>query len=187
MTQKPINFITGNLNKLKWTKRYVTLPLAHTELHLTEIQSLAIEEVVEHKVKEAFNIVKTPVIVEDTSLQFEALGQLPGTLIKWFLKELGNDGLCKLVTNTNRNATVTVLFAFYDGKNLQLCKGVRKGTISDSPRGTNGFGWNPIFIPEGYKKTFAEMTDDEIDATTPRRIAAEKLNSYLIAYEKSRN
>lgn len=172
---KTLTFITGNLNKVKWTQRYTPIPLEHKKLDLTEIQSLDVKEVVKHKVKEAYNILKKPVLVEDTSLIFHALGKLPGPLIKWFLEELGTDGLCKLITDKNREATATVVFGLFDGKKLRLYEGTTKGTVAEKPQGENGFGWDPIFIPNGQNKTHGEMTDEEHDKVSIRRLALEKM------------
>jgi non-canonical purine NTP pyrophosphatase (RdgB/HAM1 family) len=171
---KSLTFITGNLNKVKWTQRYIHIPLEHKKLDLTEIQSLDVYEVVEYKVKEAYEIVKKPVLVEDTSLVCHALGKLPGPFIKWFLEELGTEGLCKLINN-NRKATATVVFGLFDGKNLRMYEGTVDGTIAEKPRGQNGFGWDPIFIPKGQKKTHGEMTPEEMDKINIRRIALEKM------------
>lgn len=175
----PITFITGNLNKVKWTQKYIHVPITHTKLDLTEIQELDAKEVVKHKVREAYNILKKPVLVEDTSLTFHALGKLPGPFIKWFLTELGNEGLCNLVKDSDRSATATVIYGIFDGKNLYICEGNVKGMIADKPRGTNGFGWDPIFIPDGQPKTHGEMTDEEMDEISVRRMAVEKLKNIL--------
>lgn len=176
--QKKITFITGNVDKVYWTVRYLKTPLAHKKLDLTEIQSLNPREVVEHKVKEAYAILQQPVLVEDTALTFHALGKLPGPYIKWFLQELGTQGICKLLKE-ERSATATVTFGFHDGKKIHFCKGLLKGTIAEKPRGINGFGWDSIFIPEGQSKTYAEMPHEKLDKFSLRRIALRKLQKLL--------
>ncbi len=172
---KSLMFITGNLNKVKQTQKYCPIPLEHKKLDLIEIQSLDVKEVVEHKVKEAFRILKKPVLVEDTSLIINDLGKLPGTFIKWFLQEIGVEGICKLANGTNRDATTQVLYGFYDGKIIKFFEGKIDGTIATKPRGKNGFGFDSIFIPKGQKKTQAEMTEEEFDTYNKRRIALEKM------------
>ena len=177
---KSITFITGNMNKLKEVKYYLDHPIKHIELDLTEIQSLDTKKIVEHKVKEAYAKVHEPVIVEDVSLTFTALGKLPGPLIKWFLEALKKEGLCRILDNyADRSAVASVIFGFYDGKNLELFEGATKGEIATNPRGDNGFGWTPIFIPKGYVQTWGEMTVEEQKVTSMRRIAVEKLAKYL--------
>lgn len=172
---RSLTFITGNLNKVTWTKRYMHIPIAHKKLDLLEIQSLDPKKVVEHKVKQAYELLKKPVLVEDTSLTISAWGRLPGPFIKYFLEEIGNDGICKLLTDPDRSAVASVTYGIYDGKNVQFFEGTVNGSISEVPRGNNGFGWNDIFIPEGYNKTYAEMTDNELDEINLRRIALEKM------------
>src|SRR3989344_4263936 len=175
-----ITFITDNLDKLKWLRMFTDLPLKHKSLDLHEIQSLSIEEIVEHKAKDAYKIIKKPVLIEDTALAFNSLGNLPGPLIKWFLTELGNEGLCKLVDGyKNRSAEAIVLFGLYDGKTFKTFEGKISGKIANKPRGDNGFGWDRIFIPKGYNVTWAEMNDEEIIKTSIRKKALEKLERYL--------
>lgn len=176
---KSLTFITGNLNKVERTKRYVHIPLNHKKLDLMEIQSLDPKEVVEHKVKEAYKIVKKPVLVEDTSVVIHALGKLPGPLIKWFLEELGPDGICKLVPDNDRTATASVLFGLHDGKKIHYFEGEIDGTVAKKPHGENGFGWDSIFIPDGQNKTHAEMTQEEMDKISVRKIALEKMRKEL--------
>jgi XTP/dITP diphosphohydrolase len=176
---KSLTFITGNLNKLKWTQRYIHIPIEHKKLDLTEIQSLDPKEVIEHKVKEAYKILKKPVLVEDTSLVFHGLGRLPGPFIKWFLEELGTNGLCKIVPKEDRSATAKVTFGMYDGKQLHFYESTQRGSIAENPRGDNGFGWDPSFSPEGLEKTHAELTDDEFDEINLRRRALENFKNAL--------
>jgi XTP/dITP diphosphohydrolase len=156
-------------------QRYSTFPIKHTNIDLIEIQSLDAKEVVTHKANEAYRILQKPVLVEDTSLVIHALGRLPGTFIKWFHQELGSSGLCSLLSQKNNSASTTVLFCFYDGKTHHYFSDTVAGTIAKKPKGTNGFGWNNIFIPDGYNKTFAEMTDEELESINPRIKALEKI------------
>ncbi len=182
--RKPITYITGNKNKLEHFMRYVDFPVDHIDLDLTEIQSLDTNTIVEHKVKEAYEIVKKPVLIEDVSLTFTALGKLPGPLIKWFLESIDTEGLCRLLDNyEDRSAIASVTFALYDGKTIKLFHGDMHGSIAKSPQG-NGFGWTPIFIPKGWTKSYGEMTLQEQKETSMRRLAVEKINNYLKNNEK---
>jgi non-canonical purine NTP pyrophosphatase (RdgB/HAM1 family) len=173
-------FITGNPKKAAQVQKFVPFPLEHQKLDLAEIQSLDVEEVVEHKVKEAFTKLQKPILVHDASLTFLSLGKLPGPFVKWFLEEIGNEGLCKLVTDeTNREALAEVAYGIYDGKTFHKILHRVKGTIPDMPRGENGFGWDPIFIPEGYDKTYAEMSDEELQAAYILTQSLRKLEEFL--------
>ena len=72
-----ITFITGNQKKADYLAKYLGFPIEHEKINLDELQSLDLREIVEHKVKQAYTKVGKPVIVEDVSLEFLALGKLP--------------------------------------------------------------------------------------------------------------
>ena len=177
-----LTFITGNEAKAKYLSNYFGIPVNHHKLDLPEIQSLDLEEVVIDKAKRAYEVLKTPVLVEDVSLVFHGLKRLPGPLIKWFLHSLGNEGLSSLVDKLDsRIATATVQFCYCDGKECKVFEGSMEGTISEKPKGEMGFGWDPIFIPKGHTRTWAEMTEDEKHETSIRKIALEKLEKFLLS------
>jgi len=175
-----LTFITGNPSKAEQLGWHLGLEVRHKKVDLAEVQSLDLQEVVEHKARGAFEIVRGPVLVEDTSLVFTALGRLPGPLIKWFLHELDNAGLCKLLDGyADRSALASVLFGYYDGQQFETFAGQIPGTIALTPRGDRGFGWDPVFIPEGHTKTWGQMTKEEQIRTSMRRIALKKLEQFL--------
>lgn len=180
MRIKSLTFITGNAAKAEQLSRHLDFSVQHRKIHLPEIQSLSLEEIVAYKAHEAYKLTNTPVLVEDSSLIFAAMGKLPGPLIKWFLESLEEDGLCKLLDcYETREAVARVLFGYYDGKSLELFDGSMHGTIADTPRGNAGFGWDPIFIPKGHTKTWGEMDTEKQKETSMRRIALKKLESFL--------
>jgi inosine/xanthosine triphosphate pyrophosphatase family protein len=74
---KPITFITGNQKKADLLIRYLGFPIEHEKIELDEIQSLDLESIIEHKVRQAYEKTQKPVIVEDISLEFRAFGRLP--------------------------------------------------------------------------------------------------------------
>jgi len=175
-----LTFITGNAGKAKYLSDYFHAPVDHVKLDLHEIQSLNLKEIVDDKARRAFEIMNSPVLVEDTSLIFTALKALPGPLIKWFLETFGNEGLCRFLDSyEDRSALAEVEFAICDENGVHTFGGYMEGTIAKIPRGEAGFGWDPVFIPKGYDKTWAEMTDDERHATSMRKIALEKLSHFL--------
>lgn len=175
-----ITFITGNAAKAEQLSRHLARPVEHKKLDLPEIQSLDLREIIEHKTKEAYKQVGGIVLVEDVSLTFTALGRLPGPLIKWFLNELDNDGLCNLLNGyDDRSAIAEVCYGLYDGKELHIFEGSMTGTIARTPQGEKTFGWDPIFIPQGEIKSWAQMTPEEQKGTSMRRIALLKLEAYI--------
>ncbi|QQR78629.1 MAG: non-canonical purine NTP pyrophosphatase [Candidatus Moraniibacteriota bacterium] len=158
-----ITFITGNEKKAEYLAKYLGFPVKRAKLHLEEIQSLDLREIVEHKVRQAFEKVKSPVIVEDVSLEFEALGKLPGPFIRFFVEEVPFETICSMIDGKSRKATARCVFGYYNGKTLKLLEGKLDGEIAKAPAGENGYGWDKIFIPEGYSVTRAELdeADDE--------------------------
>lgn len=85
---KSITFITGNQKKVEYMRKLLMMPIEHIRLDLDEIQSLDLREVVEHKVRQAYDIIRKPVIVDDVSFEFCILGRIPGTFVKHFVAEL---------------------------------------------------------------------------------------------------
>src|SRR5688572_25124978 len=93
-------FITGNKGKFEEAKSIIP-DLEQLDLDLVEVQGIDPAEIIKHKLVEARPKVEGNIIVEDVSLVFNALNGLPGPLIKWFLKTLGNDGLYRLAGKFN--------------------------------------------------------------------------------------
>jgi inosine triphosphate pyrophosphatase len=173
-------FITGNQHKADFLAKWLGQPVKHYKLDLDELQSLDLHAIVEHKARQAYDTLKKPVLVEDASLTFAAMGRLPGTFIKWFIEEIGYDGLLRLAQSLpGQEAYGKVCYGFYDGKELQLFDGEMRGHIASEARGTGGFGFDPIFINEGYTITRAEMNEAEYAKTSYRTEAMAKLKRYL--------
>jgi non-canonical purine NTP pyrophosphatase (RdgB/HAM1 family) len=99
-----ITFITGNQKKADYMRKLLGMPIEHIRLDLDEIQSLDLREVVEHKARQAYAKVQKPIIVEDVALEFEALGRLPGTFIKFFIEEMSHEDICRLLDGRSRRA-----------------------------------------------------------------------------------
>jgi len=109
-------------------------------------------------------------MTEDTSLCFNALGGLPGVYIKWFLEKLGHEGLNNLLLAYNdKTAYAQCIFAFCEGPDSepQVFVGRTPGKIVPA-RGPKNFGWDPVFEPEGFTETYAEM-DSKIKNTISHR------------------
>src|SRR6058998_1131108 len=145
-----LTFITSSVNKLAEVERILGRSLAQAAVPLEEIQAIDLEPVVSHKARQAYAHLGRPVLVEDTGLDFAAWNGLPGALIKWFLATLGTEGICRLLRGeTNRAATATTLFGYYDGTVYRVFSGAVSGAVPEAPRGANGFGWDAIFQPLG--------------------------------------
>ncbi len=177
-----ITFITGNVCKAAEVERLLGFPLRHESVSVEEIQAIDLKPVVCYKAALAYTALRRPVLVEDTGLALSAMNGFPGALIKWFLQSLGTDGICRVLqAETDRQARATTVFGYHDGTSCHVFAGTVAGSIPDTPRGTRGFGWDSIFQPRGSTRTFAEMTAEEKDRFSMRRLALEQFrNSRLI-------
>jgi XTP/dITP diphosphohydrolase len=120
------------------------------------------------------------VLVEDTGLYVDALGGLPGALVRWFLLTIGPAGICALIPpGADRAATARSAVALCDGDDVAILVGETRGAIAAAPRGAGGFGWDPIFIPEGASRTFAEMDLEEKFRYSMRRRALQRLRDQM--------
>ena len=206
---KIITFITGNKKKLEEVNKIVNSNTSTSSLSTSssstssqstsspspstqtfEIQGLKIdlpelqgspETIIIEKCRVASEIANGPVIVEDTSLCFNALCGLPGPYIKWFEDKIGLEGLNNLLmAYEDKSAYAKCIFAYTEGKGkkIHLMTGITNGTIV-SPRGENNFGWDPIFMPEGYTETFAEMDSNTKNLISHRYKALQILKTFL--------
>jgi XTP/dITP diphosphohydrolase len=144
-----------------------------------EIQSDSLKEIAEVSVKDAFNRCHLPVIVEDAGLFVDALKGFPGPYAAYVYHTISNPGMLKLMENADdRKATFRSAIAYYDGRSEPVCfEGEAVGRISDDEIWGNlktGFGFDPIFNPEGSKKNFAEMTIEEKNGFSHRANAIRK-------------
>jgi inosine triphosphate pyrophosphatase len=181
MENKDITFITGNQNKADYLAKYLGLPVKHIKLDLDEIQSLDLKEIVEHKVRQAYELIKSPVIVEDVSLEFEALGGLPGPFIRFFVDKTPFENICAMVNGKTRKATAKCVFGYYDGEVLKLFEGGLAGEIAEVPAGDKGYGWDKIFIPEGYAVTRAELSEEDDQKTYLQIKPFAQLKEFLLS------
>ena len=172
-----LKFVTSNIDKFREASDLLECSLDQVSgLNIDEIQASDIKKIAAHKAKQAFGVLRSPVLVEDSGLIFTAWNGLPGALVKWFEISVGCHGLLKMLEGfDNREAFAVCVAVAFDGQEMLLAKGERKGKIARSMRGDKGFGWDVIFIPEHHEKTYAEMNFNEKNAISHRRMAFEKL------------
>jgi XTP/dITP diphosphohydrolase len=128
---------------------------------------------------------KTSVFADDTGLEIKALNNLPGVksarysgMDKDSIKNI-NKVLTNLRDKNNRKARFKTVISLNLNGELKLFEGIINGNISYKPIGDKGFGYDPIFIPENYNKTFAEMSFAQKNKISHRSIAINKLISFL--------
>ncbi|KAI9158818.1 Inosine triphosphate pyrophosphatase [Paramyrothecium foliicola] len=175
-----VNFITGNANKLREVKAILEpgIEVRSQALDLEEVQG-SIEEVTISKCRRAADLVDGPVLVEDTSLCYTALGGLPGPYIKWFMTTIGHQGLNNLLSAyEDKSAEAVCTFGYSPGRGQEpiLFQGRCPGKIVP-PRGPPDFGWDAVFEYEG--QTFAEMEKAAKNKISHRSLALEKLQAWF--------
>jgi inosine triphosphate pyrophosphatase len=180
-------FITGSQKKAEYLANYLGHPVDHIKVDLDEIQSLDLHEIVKKKVRQAYLQVQRPVLVEDVSLEFTGLGRLPGPFIKFFIEEIGYEGLCRIVDGKERSALARCVFGFYDGTEEAYFEGSLAGTIAETPAGEGGFGFDPIFIPEGFMVTRAQLNEVDDRTTYLTMKPFEKVRDFLEAREAKKD
>ncbi len=161
--KKEITFITGNQGKADYLAKYLGYPVRHEKHDLDEIQSLDLKEIVEHKVRQAYEKVKGPVLVEDVSLEFEALNGLPGPFIRFFVDRVPFETICRMIDGQSRNAVGRCVFGYFDGQEAKFFEGKIEGLIAETPAPESGlgFGFDRIFIPEEYTVRRSELSEED--------------------------
>jgi len=178
--KEKILFITGNKKKVEEVKAITGLNVVAKSLDIPEIQALNVEEVAKTKAQTAFQMTGHPVIVDDTGMSIDALNGLPGALVSWFLDALKPKGIVKLLSGEgNRKASVSTCIAYADQTGVFTFTGTVVGKIADSPKGKSGFGYDPIFIPKGQDRTYAQMSSDEKNEISMRKIALIKFGEFM--------
>jgi XTP/dITP diphosphohydrolase len=174
-----LTFVTRSEHKKLRYEQTLGVKLQVNPIPLDVIQSVDAAEVALKKVQQAYQIVRRPVFVEQSALAVRAWGGLPGGLTRSFVEALGMVNLCKMLDAfEDRYAEAIAVIAFTDGEILRKFVGVLPGRIAERPRGTV-YGWNTIFIPQGFEKTFAELTDEEIQSISMRRPAIFEFMRFL--------
>jgi len=180
MAPGKVIFVTGNANKLAEVRDILgdTIDIEGVKLEIPELQG-TINDIVIDKCIRAAVLLQKPVLVEDTSLSFTAMGELPGPYIKWFFEELGNENLHRMLAGfEDKSACISVSFAYSEGPkhNPVIFQAKTYGKIVP-PRGPATFGWNPSFEYEG--RTFAEMTKEEKYKISGRPRALAEFQAWL--------
>ncbi len=123
-------------------------------------------------------------IVEDAGLFIDALKGFPGVYSSYVLDTIGLKGILKLMEGIeNRKAKFVSVIACRLGDRVELFKGEVRGRIAEAIRGNQGFGYDPIFVPEGYERTFGEMSMEEKNRLSHRGRAARKLADFLLTLD----
>lgn len=186
-----IIFATGNKNKLKEAaeilgEKYELVTAA--EAGITEDipeTSDTIEGNASQKSNYLWKKTSMACFADDTGLEVEALGGRPGVYSARYAGDAKDSKanmeklLSELEGEKNRNARFRTVISLITGGKEYLFEGILKGRITESQRGNAGFGYDPVFMPEGYDKTLAEMPLHEKNLISHRGIAVRKLAEFL--------
>ena len=180
--EKNITFASTNQNKFLEVQSILlaqNIFVEFSQIHLVEIQSDSLEEIAREKAKTAFAKVGRQVIVEDDGLFIDSLGGFPGQCSSFVFRTIGNDGILKLLAGSaNRSAYFRSLIAFYNGITLSISDGRVDGRISDRVT-EGGWGYDPIFVPDGTDLTFAELKKNKNEYSHRKR-ALEKFAQWYL-------
>jgi inosine triphosphate pyrophosphatase len=173
---KKITLVTGSKHKLKEWQRVINdrIELDSVSLDLEEIQSMDPLEITERKVRQAYELVQKPVVMEDVSCGLASWGGLPGPFNKYFQEVLGRDALHQITKDPDDIANALCTIGYFDGKKFFMCEGTVTGRVvamtSDA-----GFGFDAVLAPDGYDETLSELGPKVKDKVGHRGKAIEQL------------
>jgi XTP/dITP diphosphohydrolase len=177
-----ITLITGNAGKAAEYAAMLGVEVTPATAELTEVQSLDVAHVAARKAADAFAQLGEPVLVDDTGLSVQGWNGLPGALVAWFLDTVGPQGILNMAAGlSERRATISTALAYATAQGVRVFLGTVNGSLATEPRGTSGFGYDSIFMPDsdGGQRTYAQMTSQEKNKISHRRRAVEAMRNGL--------
>ena len=181
---KKLYFITGNKGKLIEIQeriKTIDIKVIQKDLGYPELQAETLEEVAEYGTNHIQKQFKESFILEDAGIFIDDLDGFPGVYSKYIFYTIGLAGILKLMENkTIRSAVFRSVYAYAEPNSKPIFFiGECKGTITTKEKGTGGFGYDPLFIPDDKSLTFAEMTTKEKNIYSHRGKALDKLFDFL--------
>ena len=173
--------VTSNAYKAREVEAFFggSLEVTHVDLDIPEHRSDDVGEIAKGKAQFAFDRLQVPVIVDDTGFSIDALKGFPGPYAAYVLHTIGNGGIMRLMaTEENRSAHFTTAIAYADRKITRVFSGTIHGRITRTPRGDNGFGYDPIFEWEG--RTLAELPLEEKSRISHRAKALALFRDWIV-------
>jgi len=161
----PLILVTQNEHKLKELtplfKQY-DVSFQTSPIEKTEVRSQSVEVIAKKAAQIAYDSLGRPVVLDDTGFYIEYLNGFPGAYAAYVLDTIGTAGILKLMEDaTDRTARFITGVGYYDSCQSKTFEGVMTGQIGYDEAGTGGFGYDPIFKPEGFEKTYAELDFSE--------------------------
>ncbi|MEK6877287.1 MAG: RdgB/HAM1 family non-canonical purine NTP pyrophosphatase [Thermoproteota archaeon] len=178
-------FASSNKNKYEEAKGILSkfgISLKFFKCSLQEMQADTLEEVAFHKAFDAFSRCSKPVMIEDDGLFINSLNDFPGPYSSFVFKTIGNEGILNLL-KSKRSAVFQSVIAYCEKKDdVQLFKATVNGKISKKQTGKK-WGYDPIFIPEGQTKTYAQL--EEKNLVSHRYLAIKKFANWYLHRQES--
>ena len=179
LTISDLHFVSVSVTKRLIYEQILGTRLQFMRIEIDDLQRVDPVEVAARKVMDAYKIVNKPVFVEQTALAVRAWGGLPGGMTNVFTTAMGMNNFCRALNAFDDHyAEAISVIAFSDGSLRRTFVGSLPGEIATQPRGT-GYRWNPIFIPQGFDKTFGEMREEEVLSISMRRRAIVEFMRFL--------
>jgi XTP/dITP diphosphohydrolase len=156
-------FATSNIGKFQEAQKLMTgVKLVQRTLEVPELQSDSLTEIAAESAKYAYTMLREPCFVEDSGLFVTSLKGFPGPYSKYVYYTIGLGGILKLVEgDTRRQAEFRSVIGYATADGVKTFSGTVRGTLAEEPRGSAGFGYDPIFIPYNSDRTFAEDPDNK--------------------------
>lgn len=179
-----IAFVTTNEGKYAEISRMLEdrgHEAEHIPISYPEVQADSLEMVAIQGILWLMDRYDRPILIDDSGLFIDSLKDFPGIYSSFVFSSIGCDGILDLMRGVeNRSARFECCLGFRElGKDPVLFKENSEGTISAVKRGEKGFGFDPIFIPSGYDKTFAEMAIDQKNELSHRGKALREFFEYI--------
>jgi len=179
-----ISVVTGNKHKFSEIAAVLSDvgEVKQVDLSCPEIQHYDIGIISQEKAKYAYSILKQPLITDDTGLFIPYLRGFPGPYAAFVEETIGNFGVLRLlegVCDADRVALFETAIAYADESGVMVFRGRIEGMIAYEPRGTNGFGYDPIF--EVDSMTLAEMSTQQKNSLSHRAQGTMQFHDWFIA------
>lgn len=179
-----ITFVTSNRHKYEEIAQIFQqagLDLRWEEMKYEEIQADTNEEISRDSCLKLQNKFREDFFIEDTGLYIDDLNGFPGVYSSYVQATIGNSGIIRLMEGCERGAEFRAVITAVIGGNINQFIGVLRGSISTRERGSGGFGYDPLFVPEGQELTLSEMTPEEKNRISHRYRATQGLVKLLKA------
>ncbi len=189
-TGRSVVFATSNRGKLREARAILApfgISVEGYDGKGIEIQADTTSEVASYASREAAKAAGRAVLVEDAGLYVESLNGFPGPYSAYAFRTIGVAGIISLLRPSPRRRAAKFVSSLAYCEPLGepvLFEGSVLGAIATKPRGTNGFGFDPIFVPRGVRKTFGELTVDEKSAVSHRAESMKKFAKWYLSRDR---